>query len=140
MGMLFMERRGRKADREELQGAGSWTKLQGIGYCLLFPLILTWTAMLAVPEGIDAVDREFHNRESANGVYEGMKEYAKAHKDCFYFQDVYSVVSYPSEPYAGTPYSEKMFADVDNTLANYDLMGGGWLKVLPKEKNWSNLE
>ena len=133
MGMLFMERRGRKADREELQGAGSWTKLQGIGYCLLFPLILTWTAMLAVPEGIDAVDREFHNRESANGVYEGMKEYAKAHKDCFYFQDVYSVVSYPSEPYAGTPYSEKMFADVDNTLANYDLMGG-WLVKSPAQR------
>lgn len=136
MGMLFMESTGGNAEAEkglETTAAGaSWTRLPGIGYTFLFPAILTLTAMLAAPEGVDAVDREFRNREIANGVYEGMKEYGKSHEDCFYFQDVYSAVSYPTEPYAGTPYSEKMFARVDNGLANYDLMGG-WLVKSPSQ-------
>ncbi len=107
--------------------------LEGAGYFFLFPVMLTLTAVLAVPGKVNTVDREFHNREIANGVYEGMKEYGKTHKDCFYFQDVYSAVSYPSEPYTATPYSEKMFVGVDNGLANYDLMGG-WLVKSPSQK------
>lgn len=137
MGMLFMESTGGNAKEdkgsETAAVRASWSKLPGIGYVFLFPVILTWTTILAAPEGIGAVDREFHNREIANGVYEGMKEYGRNHEDCFYFQDVYSAVSYPLEPYAGTPYSEKMFVRVDNRLANYDLMGG-WLVKSPSQR------
>lgn len=135
MGMLLAESAGKKADGKKKTAAGGsfWLRLPEAGYFFLFPVILALTAMLAVPEGIDAVDREFQNREAANAVYEGMKEYGRNHKDCFYFQDVYCAVSYPSEPYAGTPYSEKMFAGVDNGPANYDLMGG-WLVKSPSQK------
>lgn len=137
MGMLFMESTGGNAKEEKGSEAAaarvSWSGLPGMSCILLFPIILALTAILAVPEGIDAVDREFHNREISNEVYEGMKEYGRNHTDCFYFQDVYSAVSYPAEPYAGTPYSEKMFARVDNGLANYDLMGG-WLVKSPSQR------
>ncbi len=135
MGMLLAESGGRKTEgkRKEKTVGAFWPRLSGMGYFILFSVILTLTAMLALPEGINAVDSEFRNREKANAVYEGMKEYGRNHKDCFYFQDVYSAVSYPSEPYAGTPYSEKMFVGVDNGLANYDLMGG-WLVKSPSQK------
>ena len=135
MGMLLTESGGRKTEgkRKERSAGVLWPRLFGTGYFILFPVILTLTVMLALPEGINAVDSEFRNREKANAVYEGMKEYGRNHKDCFYFQDVYSAVSYPSEPYAGTPYSEKMFVGVDNGLANYDLMGG-WLVKSPSQK------
>lgn len=135
--MLFVEGAGRKKETESVaEPAVSGTlraRMYGMGYFTLLPVVLTLTAMLAIPEGIASVDREFHNREMANKVCEGMKEYGKLHGDCFYFQDVYSVVSYPKEPYAGTFYSEKMFSGVDNGLANYDLMGG-WLVKSPSQR------
>lgn len=37
---------------------------------------------------------------------------------------------YSSTSYAGIPYSEKMFRNVDNSLKNYDLCGG-WLVKSP---------
>lgn len=48
--------------------------------------------------------------------YEELYSYFKQdeNKDNFYFIDVYSSVAY----------TEKMFADVDNSLDNYDIMGG----------------
>lgn len=53
-------------------------------------------------------------RSQVNEPYLEMYEYCRKHADNFYFIDVYSSVLY----------SEKMFADVDNTLENYDIMGG----------------
>lgn len=135
--MLFAEGAGQKREEEKSAETAVFgvtrAGLSKAGYFVLFPVILTLTAMLAAPEGIAAADREFHNREIANGVYEGMKEYGRLHEDCFYFQDVYSAVSYPIEPFAGTYYSEKMFAGVHNGLANYDLMGG-WLVKSPSQR------
>lgn len=78
-------------------------------------------------------DKEYQARAVANTVDGGMKEYCRNHPENFYFFDVYSAVSYPSEPYASTPYSEKMFAEVDNRLGNYDIMGG-WLVKSPAFK------
>lgn len=104
-----------------------------IKYSYLFPAIFALTAMLAVPEEIAASDMEARNRAMANTVYEGMKEYGKAHSDNFYFQDVYSTVSYPFGPYAETPYSEKIFAKADNGLSNCDIMGG-WLVKSPSQR------
>lgn len=122
---LFMEcAEDGSYERRETEG---W-KLSGIIYAVIFAL----TAGLAAPCGILAADKESRNRAAANAVYEGMKAYGKAHSGCFYFQDVYSAVSYPFEPYAGTFYSEKIFAGVDNSLANYDMMGG-WLVKSPSQ-------
>ena len=48
--------------------------------------------------------------------YDALYSYLRSEnkKDNFYFIDVYSSVAY----------TEKMFVNVDNSLANYDIMGG----------------
>ena len=65
-------------------------------------------------------------RKQVNAPYLEMYEYCRKHENDFYFIDVYSSVQY----------SEKMFANVDNTLENYDIMGGWACKSpLQKQKN-----
>lgn len=100
---------------------------------VIFPLVFGVTAISALGSQIAEVDKAYADREIANTVDGGMKEYCRSHEDNFYFMDVYSAVSYPLEPYAGTVYSEKMFTYVDNSLGNYDLMGG-WLVKSPSYK------
>lgn len=136
MVMLLMECAGREEEGGWIKTAGSKQQGMGLGrikYSYLFSIVFTLTAILAMPEEIVASDKGMEDREAANAVYDGMKAYGKAHSGNFYFQDVYSAVSYPFEPYAGTPYSEKMFADVDNGLSNCDIMGG-WLVKSPSYK------
>ena len=58
--------------------------------------------------------------ELRNKPYKILKEYTKEHSDNYYFWDVASF----------TPYTEKMFVDVDNSLSNLDIMGG-WLYKSP---------
>jgi len=51
-------------------------------------------------------------------------EYADAHPEDYFYMDVYSTVDF----------SEKMFANVDNSQKNYDILGG-WLSGSPLQKN-----
>lgn len=95
---------------------------------IIYPFVFAVTALASIAASVRAADDSYECREQANGVYREMKAYCREHSDCFYFWDVYSAVSYPEEPYAATPYSEKLFAEVDNTLGNYDLMGGWQVK------------
>ena len=133
MAMLLMECAEMGMAGRTKKAEGAISGIMGNPYPILFAVALSLTAGLALPGKMAGADKESENRTAANRVYEGMKEYGKAHSGCFYFQDVYSAVSYPSEPYAGTFYSEKMFAGVDNGLANYDIMGG-WLVKSPSQK------
>ncbi|MBP3604382.1 MAG: hypothetical protein J6J79_09590 [Lachnospiraceae bacterium] len=61
-------------------------------------------------------DMDVAQKAQNNVPYEELYSYFKQdeNKDNFYFVDVYSSVAY----------TEKMFADVDNSLDNYDIMGG----------------
>lgn len=63
-------------------------------------------------------DREA--REAANQGSLAIAEYCKAHSDNFYFEDVYSTVKF----------SQKIFQNVDNSITNYDIMGG-WMCKSP---------
>ena len=112
-------------------------KWQETGTHCFFSFVLMMTAGLAIPEKVAGTDKELEDRAAANTIYEGMKAYGREHKGCFYFQDVYSAVSYPLEPYKGTAYSEKMFAGVDNRLANYDIMGGWLVKSPSQKRSWN---
>ncbi|HBA68317.1 MAG TPA: hypothetical protein DCZ40_03055 [Lachnospiraceae bacterium] len=132
MAMLFMEGAG-EIEKEQPRSGWFGGAAKEAGFAGIAAVILTLTAVLAMSEAVAGSDKNFQDRERANGVYESMKEYGRAHGECFYFQDVYSAVSYPEEPYAGTPYSEKLFGKTDNSLANYDIMGG-WLVKSPSQK------
>lgn len=86
------------------------------GCCLILMLL----ALLNVNKSIGAVQKEYARREEVNRELQALQSYTKAHPDNFYFVDVYSTVSY----------SEKMFSGVDNSLSNYDIMGG-WASKSP---------
>lgn len=69
---------------------------------------------------IQTVQYDQRQREKVNKNWQEIDAYCRAHEDNFYFEDVYSTVAF----------SQKMFADVNNTLANYDILGG-WMCKSP---------
>ena len=77
----------------------------------LFFLVLT-----TLPANVRLVSEQQRYREEVNAPYKELYAYLSGQEnaDKFYFIDVYSSVSY----------SEKMFENVDNSLDNYDIMGG----------------
>lgn len=82
-------------------------------------------SLMMLPEQIRNVQQEQIRREEVNQPYQALYDYLTAdeRKENFYLIDVYSSVSY----------SEKMFAEVDNTLDNYDIMGG-WACKSPLQR------
>ena len=78
----------------------------GVLYLLLGVVIL--------PSSIALTDRDVEAKAENNVRYDALYSYLREQKDNFYFIDVYSSVAY----------TEKMFVNVDNSLANYDIMGG----------------
>lgn len=106
------------------------TRCKGRGMVIL-PAFICVLSLTAAAGGIEKTDREYTEREEVNRIYNGMKEYCRQKSDNFYFIDVYSNVSYQSKESQITyPYSDKMIAGTDNSLANYDIMGG-WLCKSP---------
>lgn len=87
------------------------------------PIIAVLCGLLCVgylPHQLTQVFAEQERREEVNRDNAAIAQYCRAHPDNFYFEDVYSTVGF----------SEKMFRDVDNSLANYDIMGG-WMCKSP---------
>lgn len=85
--------------------------------------ILALLCLISIPGSVTKVRTEYDRREVLNKEIEALKLYTKENGENFYFVDVYSTVSY----------SEKMFGNVDNTIANYDIMGG-WASKSPLTK------
>lgn len=107
-GMMF-------AIMQEKQGHGR-TQLVRMTMLICFGLL----SGLLLPQKLQAVAQDQTLRAQTNRPYQALYEYFAEHPDHFYFIDVYSSVSY----------SEKMFENVDNTLDNYDIMGG-WASKSP---------
>lgn len=85
-------------------------------------MVVIWALALfgMVPDGIKSTREDIARRHSANNDAQAIEEYCREHADSFYFEDVYSTVSF----------SQKMFEDADNSLVNYDIMGG-WICKSP---------
>ena len=73
-----------------------------------------------MPGNIQSTGKEIAQKHSANIDAQTITEYCKDHPDNYYFEDVYSTVSF----------SQRMFRDVDNSITNYDIMGG-WMCKSP---------
>lgn len=86
------------------------------GMAMLFVLIIAGNLMGSV----QLVQHDQRQRAEVNQNWQEIDAYCRAHEDNFYFEDVYSTVAF----------SQKMFADVNNTLANYDILGG-WMCKSP---------
>ena len=81
---------------------------------------------------VEMVTAESELRDYANREIIALEEYCESNPDSFYFIDVYSSVSCTDYVMSNSAieYSEKAFKDVDNSLDNYDLMGG-WVVKSP---------
>ena len=87
------------------------------------PVIAALCGLLCVcylPHQLTRVFAEQERREEVNRDNAAIMQYCREHPDNFYFEDVYSTVGF----------SEKIVKDVDNSLANYDIMGG-WMCKSP---------
>ena len=80
----------------------------GAGYLLLSLWMIPWS--------LSATEQDLSAKAANNVPYQELYGYLgnKENQKNFYFIDVYSSVSY----------TEKMFEGVDNSLDNYDIMGG----------------
>ena len=86
------------------------------GLALLFVLI----TVVGFRENMKNVRSNMETWEQNNRGWYEIDAYCREHKDNFYFEDVYS----------WAPFSRKMFPEVDNSLANHDIMGG-WMCKSP---------
>lgn len=80
-------------------------------------------SVAALPFTIRNLDFDTDEKAERNQPYQELYQYLRQQSGNFYFMDVYSSVGY----------TEKMFADVDNSLANYDIMGG-WACKSPLQR------
>ena len=80
-------------------------------------------SVMALPFTIRNLDLDTQAKAERNLPYQELYQYLRQQSDDFYFIDVYSSVGY----------TEKMFVDVDNSLANYDIMGG-WACKSPLQR------
>ena len=102
-------------DRKRYKGR---TRSLAIAMILLFVFSrIVYSGMLQQAEA------ETERRQQVNAVMRQFEEYAKVHPEDYFYMDVYSTVDF----------SEKMFANVDNSQKNYDILGG-WLSGSPLQK------
>lgn len=71
------------------------------------------------------VHAEYGLRAVSDERWNALMDYCRKNGNNYYVIDVYSSTSYQ-----GIPYSEKLFANVDNTCRNFDLCGG-WAAKSP---------
>ena len=103
-------------DRKRYKGR---TRSLAIAMVLLFVFSrIVYSGMLQQAEA------ETERRQQVNAVMRQFEEYAKAHPENYFYMDVYSTVDF----------SEKMFANMDNSQKNYDILGG-WLSGSPLQKD-----
>lgn len=100
-------------------------RYKGCNRSLAIAMILLFAFSRIVFSGMmQNVDAETARRQEVNTVMRLFEEYADAHPEDYFFMDVYSTVDF----------SEKMFADADNSQKNYDILGG-WASGSPLQKN-----
>lgn len=100
----------------QLLRENSWKKGAFRGMAVLFVMILGWNLMGSVQQVCTDQDM----RRQVNQDWYAIDSYCREREDDFYFEDVYSTVSF----------SQKMFAADTNACANYDILGG-WMSKSP---------
>ncbi len=127
MGMLLVQMADVRAQEkfvlaeEALKEAPEGKKIpvflqKGIFLSLLIGALYAWLGVAILPSAIAATDTDVASKAANNVRYDELYAYlsAEENRSDFYFIDVYSSVAY----------TEKMFKNVDNSLDNYDIMGG----------------
>ncbi len=103
-----------RMSRECTPDAGRNGALRGMA--VLFALFIAGSTA----DNITKVGDDQAQRDRVNTGWYQVDAYCREHEENFYFEDVYSTVSF----------SQKIFDDTDNSYANYDIMGG-WMCKSP---------
>ncbi|MBD5521032.1 MAG: hypothetical protein HDR03_07360 [Lachnospiraceae bacterium] len=83
-------------------------------------LLIVLICFSNLTNSITATRADANKREAANRGAYAISQYCSSQPQNFYFEDVYSTVSF----------SQKIFKSVDNSITNYDIMGG-WMCKTP---------
>lgn len=121
MGMVFLWLLGAQHKEKQLSDAvreNQKANREKAAFLLVGVGVLAMLGM--VPDGIENAQQDMIKRQQANSNAQMITDYCREHEDSFYFEDVYSTVGF----------SQKMFQKVDNSLTNYDIMGG-WICKSP---------
>lgn len=113
--VCLSEMAGAIGSAPRLYGLVSAPYLQYVFMAGIF-LLSVWGLWKAFP----AVRADQVRRQEVNRDWEAIDAYCRAHPDTFYFEDVYSTVSF----------SGKLLEYRDNAIANYDI-AGGWMCKSP---------
>lgn len=125
--------------KEYAQGQVKFTAASGVirawqscSFTILVFVAYIILGMFSFSHHSELVSAELEQRDYANREMVALENYCKEHYDNFYFVDVYSAVSCTDYVMSdgAIEYSEKAFENVDNSLDNYDLMGG-WVVKSP---------
>ncbi len=104
-------------------------RARGNRWNIFIPLVtISVTAIMFVPNQVDVINDEMLQRSKMRAHYDALYGYFDNNPDNFYFVDVYTSVS--ALDGGERTFSEKMFVNVDNKLANHDIMGG-WASKSP---------
>lgn len=100
-------------------------KAQGTSkYKIVTIMLVVMTSLIYIPNTLSIARSEAENRKVYNEKFNEFYSYVKADTDSFYWIDLYTSVSYTSQAYTSYSYSEKMFEGVDNSIDNFDTLGG----------------
>lgn len=101
------------------------SKLRERGYIqLITAIILIAGGIIMVPLTVKTLYSDIKSQDQINKQAQAIDKYCKSHPDNFYFEDVYSTIR------DGETFNQKMFRDVDNSMSNYELIGG-WASNSP---------
>jgi len=94
-------------------------KLREKGYIqMIATIMLIGGGFILAPITIMKLNDHIEEQDKINHYAKAIDDYCGSHTDNFYFEDVYSTIR------NGETFNEKMFVDVDNSIKNYDLIGG----------------
>jgi len=114
-----------KKNKDDLLLGVTQKRYKGRNRSLATAMVLLFAFSRIVYSGmLQQADEEQTRRQEVNAVMRQFEEYATAHPEDYFYMDVYSTVEF----------SEKMFADVDNSQKNYDILGG-WASGSPLQKD-----
>ncbi len=97
-------------------------------YTILPLIAAALVAAAFIPNQVGITTKELQDRAVMRAHYDALYQYFEDNPDNFFFVDVYTSVS--ATDGGEKTFSEKMFEDVNNNLANHDLMGG-WASKSP---------
>ncbi len=131
--LLLLEQCRREREQAQKRFAKAPALIRGwqsASFTILAVLVLGILGFQSLFVHVGRMEEECNRRDYANREIEALDAYCRKNPENFYFVDVYSAVSCTDYVMSteAIEYSEKAFYRVDNSIANYDLMGGWVIK------------